>query len=482
MAHASSVIGSESESVLDSVVNRWQAKPATPASTGADAAGAGGSPALASLSGGGAGSAAHAPRSEGAVVQLMAHWADGAATGGRGVAAASRGTSGPGQPLPFLAQIRRSFGLHDVSEIQAHWDEHAVQGTKALGAKAFAQGEHVAFAGAPDLRTAAHEAAHVVQQRSGIHLQGGIGTVGDIHEQHADAVAARVVAGESAQELLDQYAGHGAQAGAGSHHANGKQAGQDHQVQLLAKTDFPWHGVIVNTPSAALRSKPEKDAAHPHEGTIADLPEGTQVEVQDKSENWLEVDVELGGKELSGYVSQELVDDAVAHQMDGMLGQKAAWVPSGSASKNSFASWAKADKESEAPPLGPSTTLNCWEMVLYAAYKSGAIDWDFIHDLYVNQPEGSWISQMTGAGTQDYDPDKGGMTRGDLVFFDGLAHVALATGNKDEVYTFWPPPDFTSYTSGTVDKVKKSTVATLSQWMLTNFGKTPSVTFGAPAW
>jgi hypothetical protein len=47
-----------------------------------------------------------------------------------------------------------------------------------MGAEAFATGNHVAFAGTPDLHTAAHEAAHVVQPRSGVQLTGGAGEVG----------------------------------------------------------------------------------------------------------------------------------------------------------------------------------------------------------------------------------------------------------------------------------------------------------------
>jgi hypothetical protein len=46
-----------------------------------------------------------------------------------------------------------------------------------------------------------------VQQRAGVHLKGGLGEAGDAYEQHADAVAARVVAGESAADLLGPVAG-----------------------------------------------------------------------------------------------------------------------------------------------------------------------------------------------------------------------------------------------------------------------------------
>lgn len=121
--------------------------------------------------------------------------------------AAAAGTSGAADSLPHFDTIQRSFGRYDVSGIQAHTDAKAAAGTRAIGAEAFASGDHVAFGAAPSLFTAAHEAAHVVQQRAGVHLSGGIGQADDEHERHADAVAARVVEGRSAEALLDQRAG-----------------------------------------------------------------------------------------------------------------------------------------------------------------------------------------------------------------------------------------------------------------------------------
>jgi hypothetical protein len=122
--------------------------------------------------------------------------------------AAALGTSGASEPLPHLDRIQRSFGPdHDLSAIKAHTDAPAAQGSAAMGATAFATGNHVAFAGPPDLHTAAHEAAHVVQQAQGVNLYGGVGQVGDHYEQHADAVADRVVAGESAAHLLSAAPG-----------------------------------------------------------------------------------------------------------------------------------------------------------------------------------------------------------------------------------------------------------------------------------
>ncbi len=121
-------------------------------------------------------------------------------------AAAAHGTSGPATALPHLSRIQALFGRHDVSAVRAHVGGRAAEGTARMGAEAFAVGDQVAFSGAPDLHTAAHEAAHVVQQRAGVQLKGGVGVEGDVYEQHADQVADLVVAGRSAEALLDRHA------------------------------------------------------------------------------------------------------------------------------------------------------------------------------------------------------------------------------------------------------------------------------------
>lgn len=124
--------------------------------------------------------------------------------------AAAHGFSGSGGALPHLGAIERSFGRHDVSGVRAHVGGAAAEGAAAMGAHAYASGDQVAFESAPDLHLAAHEAAHVVQQRGGVQLSGGVGAAGDAYEQHADAVADLVTRGESAEALLDRYAPAGA--------------------------------------------------------------------------------------------------------------------------------------------------------------------------------------------------------------------------------------------------------------------------------
>ena len=120
--------------------------------------------------------------------------------------AAERGVSGSPGALPHLDAIQRSFGRHDVGGIRAFVGGPAASASHEMGAQAYATGDSVAFAGAPDLHTAAHEAAHVVQQRAGVQLLGGVGEEGDAYEQHADAVADLVVQGRSAEAALDRFA------------------------------------------------------------------------------------------------------------------------------------------------------------------------------------------------------------------------------------------------------------------------------------
>lgn len=120
---------------------------------------------------------------------------------------ASEGIIEPAGPLPHLDAIQQSFGSHGVSGVEAHTGERATAANQELGAVGYTTDNHAAFAGTPDLHTAAHEAAHVVRRRTGVHLREGVGEVGDNYERQADAVAERVVRGASAGNLLSRSAG-----------------------------------------------------------------------------------------------------------------------------------------------------------------------------------------------------------------------------------------------------------------------------------
>lgn len=156
---------------------------------------------------------------------------------------AERGVKGGGGALPFGEQIQKSFGRHDVSNVQAYTGAEAKSATEGMGAQAYATGNKVAFGKSPDLHTAAHEAAHVVQQRGGVQLKGGVGSAGDSYEQHADKVADAVVAGKSAEGLLDPMAGGGGGGGAVQKKDNGKTGGKT-TVEDFAKAEGVKQGDV----------------------------------------------------------------------------------------------------------------------------------------------------------------------------------------------------------------------------------------------
>jgi len=181
--------------------------------------------------------------------------AEGGATGDVHAAAAA-GISGSGGAMPHASSIQKSFGNHDIGSIRAHTGPDATSAAQSMGARAYATGSDVAFAGSADLHTAAHEAAHVVQQRSGsVSLSGGVGKVGDKYEKHADAVADAVVAGKSAAPILDQMAGGGA--------SRGVQKAEADQVQLKAEGAFggraSYDVVVQRAPREGATSAPGSD-------------------------------------------------------------------------------------------------------------------------------------------------------------------------------------------------------------------------------
>ncbi len=132
-----------------------------------------------------------------ALIQRKAEPGAEQASGPDAVAIGQAGVEGPGTSLPHLDTIQASFGAFDVSGVDAHVGGAAGEAAKALGAEAYATGDSVAFQSTPDLHTAAHEAAHVVQQDADVQLLGGTGEEGDEQEVQADEVADRVVAGDS---------------------------------------------------------------------------------------------------------------------------------------------------------------------------------------------------------------------------------------------------------------------------------------------
>jgi hypothetical protein len=253
-------------------------------------------------------------------------------------------------------------------------------------------------------------------------------------------------------------------------------------IQRLIRTPYPWQGIIISAPGARIRSS--ASASDPT-NIVDAVPQGQAVKVTSAAGNWLNVETRYKARALVGFVLHTLVDDATSHAMAASVGTTMKWRGSGPGSGTDFEKWASAPTETPFPAVSSATVMNCWEAVLLAAYKAGALTWNSIHTMYVATPTANWVSTMSRGAKHPYavpGPNPKMPQRGDLVFFDGLAHVALATGNGSEVYTFWPPPNTPFTAGGTTDKVKTFTIEDLVKWWAANLPPAPVVEFVAPSW
>ena len=242
---------------------------------------------------------------------------------------------------------------------------------------------------------------------------------------------------------------------------------------------------------------------------------------------------EMSGSELS--YALFLVNDPeseTALELEGMVGKTMQWrqsiflpckdsvAVSGSGEQmkdvhdktircTSFADWASSSKDKPPPALIDTTIINCWEVILLAAYNSGEISFEYIHDLYKNVPKcdvtpsmdheadikkcnnqqsATWVRELANDELSVYKPYHAGNSnphKGDLTFFNKLEHVAMATGTGSNVFTFWPAPDvpFFANAAGAVkDKVKIVTIEALFDWWKTNNHTEPLIEFGHPDW
>jgi hypothetical protein len=136
----------------------------------------------------------------------------------------------------------------------------AREASDRIGALAYATGDAVAFRDSPDLYTAAHEAAHIVQQRGGAMPRDGVSAVGDEHERHADAVAERVVRGQSAADLLGRYARPGAQSrvAAPVQRREGAQSGDGQGHERLEEAIAVVQGALEDAQKARSLKNPDQ--------------------------------------------------------------------------------------------------------------------------------------------------------------------------------------------------------------------------------
>lgn len=180
----------------------------------------------------------------------------------------------------------------------------------------------------------------------------------------------------------------------------------------------------------------------------------------------------------------------VANEMNGMVGGQSTWNPSWQNSTNTFATWAKAASETAAPPLTAATEINCWEMVMLAAYRAGILSWTRIHTIYTTTTEPDWgafmVNQLSYSSRRPYSTSSRPVA-GDIIFFDGPAHISLATGTVDglgrtQIYSFWPPPNTAFVSGGTLDTVKITTIEELNDYWVARGNAPFTVEYATPRW
>jgi hypothetical protein len=157
------------------------------------------------------------------------------------------------------------------------------------------------------------------------------------------------------------------------------------------------------------------------------------------------------------------------------------------AAQSDFVRWMLAGGNQPNPATG---RMNCWEMVLFSAFRAGYLSEARMRGFYTHAKTVMTTSHdvmefprtlerdMRGSAEQTYDPTARNTPRplrGDLVIFrEAAGHLALATGQRVngqvEVVSHWPPPDG-KYT------VKRTTVEAL----MTEMGLA-TAKFWGPSW
>lgn len=196
--------------------------------------------------------------------------------------------SSPGLPLDpaTSAFMEPRFG-HDFSRVRVHSGSAAEQSARDVNANAYTAGHNIVFGAGrfepgtqEGRRLIAHELTHVVQQS--LSKENGV-------SQSDDKRGRLPISSISTIGIAIQR-------------DTPKQSAMEKKEER-----FPWVGRIHRTYSAALRSRPHKNPNDPHAGTVADLAKGTVVNVFERRGGWLHVRASVGGKEVEGYVSEELV-------------------------------------------------------------------------------------------------------------------------------------------------------------------------------
>ena len=354
--------------------------------------------------------------------------------------AAARGVKGGGTSLPHLERIAAAFGPgHDLLGVQAHVGGDAGAAARDAGALGYTMGEHVAFAGPPDLKLAAHEAAHVVQQRTGVRLPDGIGRPNDPHERMAEAVSERVEAGQAAWDLLPRAA-----------RASVPDPASQERLPLIetlrhvlgprrAPVGPPIQFALVDTLKGMLDIYGPVD----YDGLIRAVRAAPVAERQ----------AVLNDAATVSRIRSRFSGVWATSIMSSLLEGSQTWA---NPPATDFYAYFVTRSATGTPPSF-SATMNCWESIMYAAYLAGVLSASWIKTYYVSAgaipgtvtdpTPALWAQLGFSTSLPRYDPAATPPrvpSVGQLVFYlpSGAAipaHVAVFMGGG-EVVSLWTQP------------------------------------------
>jgi len=139
----------------------------------------------------------------------------------------------------------------------------------------------------------------------------------------------------------------------------------------------------------------------------------------------------------------------VANEVIGWVGTNLTWV-SVSSGHSDLMTYACGTTPAPSHSV-PASAMCCFDIFLLALYERGWSSQSDLFNIYKDLPKGVDMLRATGLGASLNQYTLGTNsppTKGHLVFFNGLDHVALATGataahlgtNGSEVVTFWCNP------------------------------------------
>ncbi len=430
--------------------------------------------------------------------------------------------------LPYRAEMEHALG-QDFSGVEVFYGQDStLSGIDALAAT---DGKKILFKEhSPGKELVAHELIHIVQQRQtgqrgAIQANGGVSSTEDQAEQEAERFAPKVAAGARVQVTAAPSA---------------RLMRQEDPVvtamkslqELLAKYDEPIAGPKDLEAAKAQKLTALKDLATSLLAKVGGLtdPQLQQLAKKlgaDQTSKLLTICAAAG---VAGSALERLKDERVV-QVALTMKDKLYWAggsgPDPSHGYEINKKPQRPDDDDTTPPYdfrdstndlaawvlgGPEPTnasrMNCWEAVLFSAYKAGvltkswilqvhqqatnaAVDWakksekrgeDSDHQFYSGQLAYNDLleTKLGLASATLYDPAKKQVPgRGDVVFMQGLAHVALALGQDSagntEVMSLWLYPMSGSNFNSTFQKTTIEKICSESKipQSTVSYGKSP---------